>query len=223
MYFALILVEIFLYIGDASPLHSACSNYSATMPKLSFYRLPLHDQNLLEKWLVNIRRANINVNSHSRVCSMHFEGEKKQGKDDVPTIFAWTKAVKSRPLPKQRPEPIVSTPRFHSVGITTNIQPDNHVSTCCKDLIIMTTADKEILVKPAATIDAGTNTLWVETSNATTQTDHEVPVVTYCDASTMTEQDCSESTPLQIEQIQDDQKCTFLHWIFIFSNVDGLF
>ena len=87
----------------------------------------------------------------------------------------------------------------------------------------MTTADKEILVKPAATIDAGTNTLWVETSNATTQTDHEVPVVTYCDASTMTEQDCSESTPLQIEQIQDDQKCTFLHWIFIFSNVDDLF
>ena len=49
--------------------------------------------------------------------------------------------------------------------------------------------------------------MWVETSNATTQTDHEVPVVTYCDASTMTEQDCSESTPLRIEKIQDDQKC----------------
>ena len=96
------------------------------MPKLSFHRLPLQDQNLLEKWLVNIR-ANINVNSYSRVCSAHFEGGKKQGKNDVPTVFAWTKAVNSRPPPKQRPEPVVSTPRFHSIGITTNIQSDNHV------------------------------------------------------------------------------------------------
>ena len=152
-------------------------------------------------WLLNIRRANINVNSHSRVCSAYFEGENKQGKDDVPTIFAWTKAVKSRPPPKQRSESHVSTPRFHSIGIATNIQPDSHVSTCCKDLIIMTTADKEILVKPAATIEAGTNTLWVETTNATTQTDHEVPVVTCSDASTITEQDFSESTPLRIKQI----------------------
>ena len=197
-----------------------CSNNSSTMPKLSFYRLPLHDQNLLEKWLVNIRRANINVNSHSRVCSAHFEGEKKQGKDDVPTIFAWTKAVKSRPPPKQRSEPHVSTPRLHSIGITTNIQPDNHVSTCCKDLIIMTTADKEILVKPAATIEAGTNTLWIETTNATMQTDHEVPVVTCSDASTITEQDFSESTPLRIEQIQDDQKC--LHFYTGFSSFQML-
>ena len=191
-----------------------CSNNS-TMPKLSFHRLPLQDQNLLEKWLVNIRRANINVNSYSRVCSAHFEGGKKHGKNDVPTVFAWTKAVNSRPPPKQRPEPVVSTPRFHSIGITTNIQPDNHVSTCCKDLIIMFTADKEILVKPAATIEAGTNTLLVDTSNATTQTDHEIPVVTYSDASTMTEEDDNQSTPLRIEQIQDDQKCLHFYTGFL--------
>ena len=185
------------------------------MPNLSFYRLPLHDQNLLEKWVVNIRRANINVNNHSRVCSAHFEGGKKQGAKDVPTIFAWTKAVKSRPPPKQRPEPVVSTPRFRSIGITTNMRLDNHVSTCCKDLIIMNTADKEILVKPAATIEAATNTLLVEISNATTQTDHEVPVATYSDASTMTEEDCSESTPLRIEQIQNDQKCLHFYTGFL--------
>ena len=88
----------------------------------------------------------------------------------------------------------------------------------------MTTADKEILVKPAATIEAGTNTLWIETTDATMQTDHEVPVVTCSDASTITEQDFSESTPLRIEQIQDDQKC--LHFYTGFSSfqmLDGLF
>ena len=127
------------------------------MPELSFHRLPLQDQNLLEKWLVNIRRANINVNSYSRVCSTH------QGKNDVPTVFAWTKAVNSRPPLKQRPEPVVSTPRFHSIGITTSIQPDNHVSTCC----------------------------------------------------TMTEEDGNQSTPLRIEQIQDDQKCLHFYTGFL--------
>ena len=153
----------------------------------------------------------------------HFEGGKKQGVNDVPTVIVWTKAVKSRPPPKQHPEPVVSTPRFRSIGITTNMRLDNHVSTCCKDLIIMNTADKEILVKPAATIEAATNTLLVEISNATTQTDHEVPVATYSDARTMTEKDCSESTPLRIQQIQNNQKRLHFYTGFLSLNVDGLF
>ena len=70
-----------------------CNNNSVKCPELSFYRLPLHDENLLKKWLVNIRRQNTSVNEHSRVCSAHFENGKKEGKDAVPTLFAWTKRL----------------------------------------------------------------------------------------------------------------------------------
>ena len=53
---------------------------------LQFHRLPLHYENLLKVWLVNIRE-NIHINEHSRVCSVHFEDGKKKDKD-LPTIFA---------------------------------------------------------------------------------------------------------------------------------------
>ena len=58
---------------------SLCTSNSNLL-ELSFYRLPLHDKKLLQRWLVNIRRVNTNVNEHSRVCSDHFEGGKKQEK-----------------------------------------------------------------------------------------------------------------------------------------------
>ena len=38
-----------------------CTNNSK-LPELSFYHLPLHDKKLLQRWLVNIRRVNTNVN-----------------------------------------------------------------------------------------------------------------------------------------------------------------
>ena len=40
------------------------------------------------------------MNRHSRVCSAHFEGGRKVGKKDIPSIFAWTKKA-SRPPPKE--------------------------------------------------------------------------------------------------------------------------
>ena len=76
-----------------------CTNNSS-MSGLSFHRLPLHNENLLKKWLVNIKRVNTPVNEYSRVCSEHFEGGKKKGKDDIPTIFAWLKTTKARHAPK---------------------------------------------------------------------------------------------------------------------------
>ena len=48
-----------------------CTNSSHNNPELSFNHLPLHDKKLLQRWLVNIRRVNTNVNEHSRVCSAH--------------------------------------------------------------------------------------------------------------------------------------------------------
>ena len=92
-----------------------CTNNS-TLPDLLFYCLPLHDQNLLQRWIVNIRRENIRINEHSRVCSAPFEGGKKKGKDTVLTIFAWTKEIVFRPPPKQQ-DPIVPSRTFNSIGI----------------------------------------------------------------------------------------------------------
>ena len=141
--------------------------------------------------------------------------EEKQKKDDIPTIFAWRKAVKVRPPPKEHTDPIVSTPRFHSIGINVKIHSDNHVSTCCRDLIEMTIAEKEVLVKPAVTIEAATNTLLVETSDVSTQTEGPRAHVMRSDVSTMTDEDDHQSTPLRIEQIQDNQKCVQFYTGFV--------
>lgn len=192
-----------------------CSNTSANSPELSFYRLPLHDENLLKKWLVNIRRENPPVNEHSRVCSTHFENGKKDGKNNVPTIFAWTKKKVSRPPPRQRGDPVATTSKFCSIGVSVHIHAENHVNTCTKDLIISTTDDKEVLVKPPIlhvacntemTIycDKSTNTPVVsQTCEASTQTDELT--VSYSDASTMTEQENEqEGVPFRFEQIRHD-------------------
>ena len=76
-----------------------CTNVSGT-PGISFHRLPLKNPVLLKIWLIKIRRENAPVNEHSRICSEHFKDGKKQGKDDIPVVCAWTKP--SRPPPKSR-------------------------------------------------------------------------------------------------------------------------
>ena len=160
-----------------------CTNNSS-MPGLSFHRLPLHNENLLTKWLVNIKRVNTPVNEYSRVCSEHFEGGKKKGKDDIPTIFAWSKTTKARPAPKERENPIGTSLTHHCIGIMAKLHPENHVSTCTMDLAKLNTEDKEILVKPAVVSvenntdlkvfsDAATNTDVIQQEDASTQT--EVP------------------------------------------------
>ena len=105
---------------------------------------------------------------------------------------------------------------FHSIGITTFIPPENHVSTCTKELVRNTTEDKEVLVKPDVVsagyntkivtfCDASTNTITVESQMSSTQTES---TVSYSDASTMTDDKDDESvvTPFSIEQIKDDDK-----------------
>ena len=165
-----------------------CTNNSKTKtPGLQFHRLPLHDEKLLTRWLVNIRRANVHINEHSRVCSAHFEGGRMK-KNDVPTIFAWTKPVTQRAPPKVRCDPPPKKSR--SLGITVNIQPENHVSTTCEDLITFNAVDKEVLVKPDL----------VSTEEMATQT--EIPKITYSEASTMTDGEDG----FRIEKIKDDQK-----------------
>jgi len=77
-----------------------CTNNSS-MPGLSLHHLPLHNENLLTKWPVNIKRIKTPVNKYSCICSEHFKGGKKRGKDDISMIFAWSKTTKPRPAPKE--------------------------------------------------------------------------------------------------------------------------
>ena len=188
-----------------------CTNNS-TMPELSFYRLPLHDQNLLQRWIVNIRREKIHINKYSQICSAHFKGGKKQGKDAVPTIFAWTKETVARAPPKQR-DPIAPTRKSHFIGITTFIPPENPVTTCTRELVTSINEDKEVLVKPSI-VSAGYNTEICTCCGASTNT--VIVDMQMSDASMQTELlRCSTMTdeddehivaPFSIEQIKDDNK-----------------
>ena len=68
---------------------------------LSFYRLLLKNKKLLKAWLARMRTDSVRVNENSSVCSAHFEGGKKQGVNDVPSIFPWTVRV-ARKAPARR-------------------------------------------------------------------------------------------------------------------------
>ena len=91
-----------------------CTNNSS-MPGLSFHYLPLHNENVLTKWLVNIKRVNTPANEYSRIYSEHFKEEKKRGKDDISMTFAWSKTTKPRPAPKEHDNPVVTSLTYHCV------------------------------------------------------------------------------------------------------------
>ena len=73
-----------------------CTNRQRKGSNVKFYRLPLKNKKLLKAWLTRIRCESIPVNNSTRICSDHFEGKRKKGKNDVPSVFAWTKRAKAR-------------------------------------------------------------------------------------------------------------------------------
>ncbi|XP_008407578.1 uncharacterized protein ftr97 [Poecilia reticulata] len=83
------------------PVSSRCNKF------LSFFSFPA-DEDLRKQWIVAIRRANLEIKGHTRVCSRHFkpedikEPEKEMGrrrlkKGSVPALFEWNNF--SLPLP----------------------------------------------------------------------------------------------------------------------------
>ena len=82
-----------------------CRNRS-TLPGLHFHRFPVNP-NRRKKWLVAIRRdvgSNFQVTGHTRVCSPHFLPSDycytlyatRLAATSVPSVFAWSKPVKTR-------------------------------------------------------------------------------------------------------------------------------
>ena len=89
-----------------------CNNSSDMAVKTSWHRLPLENQELLSKWIANIRRTNTPINEHSRLCGDHFEAvcfKKVPGSSriglktgSIPTKFCFVKEKQPRKPPKER-------------------------------------------------------------------------------------------------------------------------
>ena len=67
---------------------------------VKLHRLP-QDPVLRHKWLISIKKP-ISVSENTRICSLHFEGSERTADCAVPTIFAWSVAVKHRQPPAIR-------------------------------------------------------------------------------------------------------------------------
>lgn len=89
------------------PLCTASSKFNSV---LSFHSFPT-DEERRKKWICNIRRKDLIITSHMRVCSRHFKredvkepsnpkGRRLLKKGAVPTLFQWNNY--SDPAPLQR-------------------------------------------------------------------------------------------------------------------------
>ncbi|KAF3833130.1 hypothetical protein F7725_026795 [Dissostichus mawsoni] len=100
-----------------------CSASAKCNGVLSFHGFPIQ-LNLRRQWLVNIRRENFTITSHSKVCSRHFapdqlinpttlDGRRRLVKDALPMLFEWNSFTLKIPRPdvwERRERPIEPDP-----------------------------------------------------------------------------------------------------------------
>ena len=122
-----------------------CKNHSG-MQGISFHRLPLSSPQVLKQWICKIRRESVPLNKYSRVCSVHFAGGKKDGPNDVPTIFAWTPATQAPPKPRECANELAD------VSISTTHLDDN------SEIVDQHTYDVATITDPLYTESVSTNT-----------------------------------------------------------------
>ena len=89
-----------------------CTNSFRKSDNRSWHRLPLEDKELLNNWLVKIRRTNTPVNQYARICGDHFDGScfvRCPGstrinlkKGSVPTKFSFVEEKLPRKAPTDR-------------------------------------------------------------------------------------------------------------------------
>ena len=75
------VIRLVIFFSDATPLYYTKVLGSQNQKEFHFIVFPLRTR----------RSENTPLTLHSRVCSVHFKGGKKSGKNDVPEIFQWTK------------------------------------------------------------------------------------------------------------------------------------
>ena len=95
-----------------------CSSRSERETHLSFHALPLSNKSLLKRWIHQIGRTNLPINSSTRVCSRHFRCSlgRKLRRDEYPT----------ENLPQLATRVSTPTPRRPLVGRQTLHTDDKH-------------------------------------------------------------------------------------------------
>lgn len=106
-----------------------CTNHSRKNSKLSFYRIP-KDVSLRREYVRLIRKKTLKLrSSHTRICSAHFEGEKKKHPRHLPSIFPCSKQLKVRKPPIRRKFNLkdVSTPSHLSSAVESETEVEGAV------------------------------------------------------------------------------------------------
>ena len=80
---------------SAANVRQGCGGHSEECKSVSFHRLPA-DAGLQKQWLAAIPRTNTPTSKDAYVCGQHFVGGRRQGPDDVPSIFVGKKVPHRR-------------------------------------------------------------------------------------------------------------------------------
>ena len=73
-----------------------CSNSWRNSPKLKFHSLP-RDPKVLAEYKRRIRNDNLREFSpNTKICGQHFPGGERVCRDQLPSIFLWSKPEKNR-------------------------------------------------------------------------------------------------------------------------------
>ncbi|KAM5248733.1 THAP domain-containing protein 3 [Ctenodactylus gundi] len=109
-----------------------CNRYSSRRKQLTFHRFPFSRPELLQKWVLNIGRANFRPKQHTVICSEHFRpecfsafGNRTNLKHNaVPTVFAFqgpAQVLPQRPeavdAPGRQARPLPAQPSDHSYAL----------------------------------------------------------------------------------------------------------
>ncbi|PFX27041.1 THAP domain-containing protein 4 [Stylophora pistillata] len=104
---------------------------------LAWSSLPLSNKDLLQKWLVNIRRENTPLNKNSYLCSKHFEpecfvkslgGQRMRLKPDaIPTKFIFSAEKPRRKIPYDRQATTTKTKKSSGTARCLNVSKDTTV------------------------------------------------------------------------------------------------
>lgn len=112
-----------------------CSTRSNRETDLSFFSLPLKNKRVMKRWIHAIRRKNLPLNRHTRICSRHFvnaEGRRLYA-DEVPSLClpgSSTNTGLSRKAPRDRSASVNCEAVLSSVSVEDDTEAEGiHVST----------------------------------------------------------------------------------------------
>ena len=165
------------------------------------------------------------VNEHSRICSDHFIGGKRNGKGDTPQLFPWNSNKRKPPKERCLPPPAPRKRRYTTLTEKREIVTHDHCYTLKHNYSSCTDCEMQIHIQQASSgsqflssvhvhasethvklyCDAATNTVSSQTNSIETSrkiAEHST-MVTNASSQTIMQ---SYLSPFSIEQIAEDDK-----------------